>query len=275
MKTALLVINQDGKKLAERVKDTINSADLILLTAEKKESEKYDSTIDADSANRIILTEEKRKSKKPINKLLEDIFKRYEGMVFFAALGIVVRFISPLCKSKLADPAVVCVDSAGRFCISVLSGHEGGANQLVFDIAAILDAQPIITTGTEAHKTIILGIGCRRGISSDRIKTAIRQVLEENAVCLDQVRLVATIDLKKNEEGLWQACSEMGLPLVFIAKESIKNFKGAFSHSLVVKKYLGVSGVCEPCALIAGRRTQLLSKKKISNGVTIALAREN
>ena len=53
-------------------------------------------------------------------------------------MGICVRTIAPCVKNKYTDPAVVCVDSTGKFAISVLSGHIGGANELTHQVANIL-----------------------------------------------------------------------------------------------------------------------------------------
>ena len=89
------------------------------------------------------------------------------------------------------------------------------------------------------------------------------------------VRLAATIELKKYEKGLIEACHDLGLPLVFISRESIGNFKGGISKSEVVKRHIGLDGVCEPCALLAGRRTGLILKKEAQDGVAIAIAEEN
>lgn len=52
-------------------------------------------------------------------------------------------------KNKYKDPAVVCVDSTGRFVISVLSGHVGGANELTRHIAAITGGEAVITTQSD------------------------------------------------------------------------------------------------------------------------------
>ena len=72
------------------------------------------------------------------------------GHVFVAATGIVVRCIAPLLRHKADDPAVVVCDQAGRFAISLLSGHLGGANALAERVAACLGGQAVITTATDS-----------------------------------------------------------------------------------------------------------------------------
>ncbi len=84
-----------------------------------------------------------------ISLALAENFARYSGHVVFGATGIVVRSIAPLLQHKTKDPAVVVCDQAGRFCISLLSGHLGGGNRLAGEVAAILGAQPVITTATD------------------------------------------------------------------------------------------------------------------------------
>ncbi len=90
------------------------------------------------------------------------------------ASGIVVRTIAPYIKNKYVDPAVVVVDDVGRFVVSLLSGHEGGANNLSHNVANALNTDAVITTGTEAKKDIILGIGCKRGIGSSDVKSRLQ-----------------------------------------------------------------------------------------------------
>ena len=73
----------------------------------------------------------------------------YEAFVFIGALGICVRTIAPYVKDKHEDPAVVCIDSLGQQVIAVLSGHVGGANDLARQLAAMIGAQPVITTQSD------------------------------------------------------------------------------------------------------------------------------
>ena len=78
-------------------------------------------------------------------------FKKYDGLIFIMAAGIVVRVIAPLLKGKTEDPAVVVIDEKGNYAISLLSGHLGGANKLAEDIAKIIGAKPVITTATDVN----------------------------------------------------------------------------------------------------------------------------
>ena len=79
----------------------------------------------------------------------ESTFQTAKQLVFIGALGICVRTIAPFATDKHTDPAVVCIDSTGRFVISVLSGHIGGANELARDLAHYLGAEPVITTQSD------------------------------------------------------------------------------------------------------------------------------
>lgn len=76
-------------------------------------------------------------------------FGKVDAVVFFCAVGIAVRMIAPYLHHKSVDPAVVVMDEAGRFCIPVLSGHMGGANELAERIADYFGAIPVVTTATD------------------------------------------------------------------------------------------------------------------------------
>ncbi|MBI2447545.1 MAG: cobalamin biosynthesis protein, partial [Candidatus Omnitrophica bacterium] len=77
------------------------------------------------------------------------------------------------------------------------------------------------------------------------------------------------------EKGLLDAASMLGIPIRIISKEEIDSCAKNYTKSQVVTRRLGIGGVCEPAALLGGRRTRLILKKKIHKGVTVAIAREN
>jgi cobalt-precorrin 5A hydrolase/precorrin-3B C17-methyltransferase len=70
--------------------------------------------------------------------------------VCFLATGAVVRLVAPLLGDKASDPGVVCVDEGGRFAVSLVGGHGGGANALAVEVGELLGAEPVVTTATDA-----------------------------------------------------------------------------------------------------------------------------
>ncbi|MEU8156260.1 precorrin-3B C(17)-methyltransferase [Micromonospora sp. NPDC048986] len=73
-----------------------------------------------------------------------------DAVIAFLATGAVVRIVAPLLDDKRTDPAVVVVDEAARHAVALLGGHAGGGNALAEQVAALLDARPVITTATDA-----------------------------------------------------------------------------------------------------------------------------
>ena len=212
-----------------------------------------------------------------LKDLVAGIFdkEKFEGIIFIMALGIVTRMIAPHLKDKYHDPAVVVIDDFARYCISALSGHEGGANNLAIQTANILDAEPVITTATEALKDTIIGIGCRKGIKKEDVLSGIKKALRKTKCPLKRVRYLATIDLKAKEKGLCEAAQALRIPLRIISRMRIKHYQGVYTKSAFVLKKIGIEGVCEPCALLAGKRAKLIVPKMKLNGVTVAIARES
>ncbi|MEV5143309.1 precorrin-3B C(17)-methyltransferase [Streptomyces sp. NPDC052727] len=86
----------------------------------------------------------------PVGQAVRAAFAECEQLVCFLATGAVVRLLAPLLAGKAADPGVVCVDEGGRFAVSLLGGHGGGANALAREVGEVLGAEPVVTTATDA-----------------------------------------------------------------------------------------------------------------------------
>ena len=114
MKIAIVPISIESRKVARKLLTTLSGEVELLARSEVRES-----------------------------------FHAYDAFVFVSALGICVRTIAPVIGDKYTDPAVVCVDSIGKNVIAVLSGHKGGANLLTKEVAALLGANPVITTQSD------------------------------------------------------------------------------------------------------------------------------
>lgn len=86
----------------------------------------------------------------PVAEALGHAWAECDQIVAFLAVGAAVRLAAPLLADKHTDPGLVCVDEAGRHAVAVLGGHAGGANGLAAAVAQVLDAQPVVTTATDA-----------------------------------------------------------------------------------------------------------------------------
>ena len=202
-----------------------------------------------------------------------DAYRQQANWIIVGATGVAVRFLDGLIADKHSDPAVVVLDEAGRFAISLLAGHEGGANALTYRVAAIVGAVPVVTTATEAVKPLVIGIGCRKDVATERITAAVLQALGTRT--LDEVREVATIDLKHDEPGLLAFCAAHNLPLRIIARETVAARSWVTTPSAWVSQQIGVDGVCEPCALIASPRGKLIVPKTALDGVAVAIVEDS
>jgi cobalt-precorrin 5A hydrolase len=255
MTLGLVTLSKEGALLADRVRSAFPDSNMYV-------HEKVEGDWDAERFSSVI-------------ELTRRIFDNHGGLVYFAPCGVVVRALASNLKSKTQDPAVVVVDVGARWAISLLSGHEGGANDLAIAVGNILAAEPVISTTTEALKRVIVGVGCRRGTKSEKIVAAVQAALEEADRNLSQVRLLCSASIKAHEEGLLGAARELAVPLRFIAGEEIRRSSLEFDHSPFVEEKVNLPAVAEPCALLAGRRTRLVLPKRSYDGITIAIAEES
>ncbi|MFV8828052.1 cobalt-precorrin 5A hydrolase [Alkalihalobacterium sp. APHAB7] len=120
-------------------------------------------------------------------------------------------------------------------------------------------------------KSVYLGMGCNRGTSAEEIKKVISETLKDQHISIQSVKSIATIDLKKDEEGLIQVCDELGWDFLYYTPEQL-NTVPIKNPSETVYKFTGAYGVSEPAALLAAGVDELLLEKKKSGNVTISIA---
>lgn len=83
--------------------------------------------------------------------ILKTAFEEKRAVIFICAAGIAVRMIAPFVASKYTDSPVVVMDDMGKYAISLLSGHLGGANELAGLVSKMTGALPVVTTSTDLH----------------------------------------------------------------------------------------------------------------------------
>ncbi|MBY0525496.1 MAG: cobalamin biosynthesis protein [Gemmataceae bacterium] len=298
-----------------------------------------------------------------LRKALTDLFGTGRPLVCIMALGIVVRILGPVARAKQVDPPVVVVDEAGRFAISVLGGHVGGANALAEQVANALGAVPVITTASDAlglpsldligkpwnwkieasealtrvsaalvrgepigvyqdagrrdwsdkwpasfqpieswpnegpwagmlvisdrqlpiaaippavvyrPPTLVLGVGCRRGVPGSNIDAMFEAVCRAQGVSPLSLGVVATATIKADEPGLIEFAVRRGVPLRSFSLEELGSVPDLPTPSTKVKEKLGIWGVAEPAALLASGSSRLLMGKERRERITMALAR--
>lgn len=134
MRTAIIAITGNGARLGAKLKEGLEGAELFVPAK----------CTDLCGCPVNVFTDE-------LKDLVRRLWKEARGLVCIMATGIVVRIIAPLLESKDRDPAVVVIDDMGKFAISLLSGHLGGANELAKDCASLIGATAVITTATDAR----------------------------------------------------------------------------------------------------------------------------
>lgn len=122
-------------------------------------------------------------------------------------------------------------------------------------------------------RVLHIGLGCRRGTTREAIEEAIQSVLTENKLSASALCGVYSIDLKKEEEGLLDACRANDWPLSFYSAGELAAVPGEFTASPFVRSVTGVDNVCERAALLGAEH--LIVKKTAKNGVTVAVAEED
>lgn len=207
-----------------------------------------------------------------------------EAVIFIGAVGIAVRAIAPFVKDKLTDPAVLVLDEKGTFCISLLSGHVGGANELTRQISENIGSMPVITTATDVNecfaidefakqqnvtfqnrkqikevssallageKIVSVGIGCKKDTSFEQIDRAVGTALRKTKITVSSIYNIASIDLKKNESGILKFSEKYDVPFITYSADELLKLEGEYTSSVFVEAVTGVDNVCERCAVLA------------------------
>ncbi len=123
------------------------------------------------------------------------------------------------------------------------------------------------------NKNLVIGIGCRKGKSLEEIEAAVLLALANRNI--DEVRLVTSIDIKTEEQGLLDFCHKYNLPIIFFSKAFINNAIQTLETSEWVYQSVGVEAVCEPCALAGSINGELIVTKIVHCAVTVAIAQDS
>ncbi len=121
--------------------------------------------------------------------------------------------------------------------------------------------------------TLCVGIGCNRGASESEILGLLKDVFLQKSLSLLSIRHIATIDIKKDEEGILRVAESLNVPVVFFKNRELDTVKNVKNISQIVKKHTGAKSVCEAAAILAAANGELIVEKQKTKNVTLAVAR--
>ncbi|MDY4919477.1 MAG: cobalamin biosynthesis protein [Phascolarctobacterium sp.] len=123
-------------------------------------------------------------------------------------------------------------------------------------------------------RIVHLGIGCRRNTPIANIEELVLPELERMNLDKRSIAGIASVDLKKDEQGLLAFAQKYNLPATFYSAEELLSVAGDFTPSAFVQSVVGVSNVCERSAVLDSKGGRLALRKTSKNGVTLAIAVE-
>ena len=174
-------------------------------------------------------------------------WNKCKNLIFIMATGIVVRAIANLIKDKRTDPAVVVVDEKGRYAVSLLSGHLGGANEIAKNIADFLKGNAVITTASDVNNL-----------------PSIDMWAKENNLVIENWKLIPKIATKLINKGVLKVYADVGaiheLPL---PKEFLQVDDPAHADVLITNKYSKLRKGVLPYAPTANSKLYLRPKNLV------------
>ncbi len=120
-------------------------------------------------------------------------------------------------------------------------------------------------------KPYIIGIGCKSGTLYHKIEVYINNILDDYNISINEIGLVATVDLKKDEAGILEWCDVHRKKLITFTPEQLMEQKGDFIRSDFVMKTTGADNICERAVAAAGAR--LVVRKMARYGITVAIGK--
>ena len=159
-------------------------------------------------------------------------------------------------------------------------------------------------------KTLVAGMGCRKGVPADHLEELLSRAFETNALALTSLSCIATAELKKDEPGLLELAQKYDVPFRCYSADELNSVFGEQSKAGPdaaggnppnpplrkggdsgvgdrgdeetrleptarprVHNLLGMWGVAEPAALLAAGTRELLVPRTQTKRATVAIAR--
>ena len=139
--TAIVAISRRGAAIGARVRDALGGGCALYV------EQRFADSVEGATAFDL-----------PVRPLVGRLFNEYERLVLMMPVGAAVRLLAAHVGHKHTDAAVVCVDDAGRFAVSLLSGHVRGGDTLAKRVADAIGATAVITSASHVLGTLAVDL---------------------------------------------------------------------------------------------------------------------
>jgi len=119
------------------------------------------------------------------------------------------------------------------------------------------------------RQNIVLGIGCRKNYSSEKMQQTVIRMLKEYNIDIKAIKVIATVEVKKDEMAIKALVDYFKCQLKIFTIEDIRPIQHKFYGSDFVEKTIGVRSVCEPCVELSGAKITI-NKMKL-DGMTLCI----
>lgn len=206
----------------------------------------------------------------PVITTATDNAGRFSPDMFAKANGLAIENAE---AAKLVAAASLRGEIIGLYsdypCENIPEGLIGEDGSCGICISSDITKKPFETTLRLIPKNIVIGAGCRKNASFSDLEAHILKTLSDAGLSLSGLKILATIDIKKDEPAMKKFAEKYGLELRTFSASELLAVSGDFDESEFVKSTVGVGNVCERSAAACG--AEIVVRKSKGNGVTCAV----
>jgi precorrin-4 C11-methyltransferase len=172
--------------------------------------------------------------------------------------------------------------------VAVVRGVNDLGDRRASHVIWITDREPDNTGAIDSESilwfhppSLVLGVGCERGLPAAALEDGLRQFLRQHCICERSIRALATLDLKADETGILELAKQKQWEIIFFSAPELARVEPIPHPSTVVEQCVGTPGVAEPAALLAAGTDRLLVEKQVVTSplapqrMTFAVARKS
>lgn len=129
-----------------------------------------------------------------------------------------------------------------------------------------------------AHRSYVVGVGCKKGKDGGALYDFLREVCALSGIGEERICAVASVDRKREEPGVWELARRLRASYEVFSAGELAQIGDRVHASAFVERTLGVDNVCERSALClakclaAGGGYRLIAEKQARDGMTLAVA---